>query len=560
MMKNRPIHYNHLQLDVALVNANQTILVWPRGEGKTTVLAHRLVSNFEQMPRSLTAIVTPTYTQLLKNTLPALKHGLSRLGYIEGYHYYFGSYAPKHKRWEYPFYKPLKTEHIFHWHNGATAQLVSQDVTGSANGPSYDGGIGDELKFINKEKLDHELFPAFRANEEHFGKCSLHHGFMGCTDMPMQSDGAWIFAYEDEVNLELIMALRTLQTKRNHYLSKILKNNHQQSSKLEYKKRIRKIDRLINELNKGFDDLEEEYCRPPAVYYSEPKGTQILANLNALTPKYYRRQRRWLSDLAFSMAIMNERHAKVENGFYPDLEPSYHGYLMHDNHYMMSIDHTKDSALADIGDDCRSDGDVNKYEPLLVAPDFGVSFNCCVVGQMFTSEFRLLKDFYVRKPLKIRHVVEQFANYYEHMHCKHIMLIHDSTAVAETAINNTSYIDEWQRELEAKGWTVTVRNYGRTPTYKDRYDLWHFVLSELDDRIPVFRYNKKNAESWANSCELAPVKISAGKIEKDKSSEKPGKDQLVATHLSEAGDVLIYHSYKGIVQNATGIVTDVMPL
>lgn len=550
------VHYNPIQLDVSLVRAHTFIGVMPRGIGKTTVMSDRKRSNVEMMPGSLGAIVTPSYTKLLKDTLPALIHGLKKLGYREGVHFVRGRY---HKHWPKPIFKPETTQHIMHFYNGTVAQFVSQDVSGSANGPSYDWMIADELKFIDRQKLGSEMFPAMRGNEQHFGHIGIHHGWIGMTDMPMQSDGSWIFEYEHMMDKELITAIRTLRIQQHQLMQRIhIKGGQKHSTLKRLYRELNRISKLIAVLNGGVDDLDEELYRPPAVHYVEPKGIDVLANLNALKPNYYRRMARELTELEFSMSILNERHAKIEHGFYPELDPAYHGYLDFNNSYMAGFNF-EDIGSFDIGEDCRSDGDLNPYQPLKLAPDYGVNFNCCMVGQLGSTEFRFLKNFYGKKPEKIADIANKFCHYYRFMHNKTVELMYDSTAKAESAISDENYVGEWKNNLERHGWTVILVDCGRTPTYKDRYDLWSFVLTEEDPSLPKFRFNKNNCNEWVVSCEQAPVIVSAGKLKKDKSSERPEKDQLVATHLSEAGDVLFHHTYKALMTYRPGQVMSVIP-
>jgi hypothetical protein len=153
--------------------------------------------------------------------------------------------------------------------------------------------------------------------------------------------------------------------------------------------------------------------------------------------------------------------------------------------------------------------------------------------------------------MKISHLVADIHDYYKYTEDMTVILEYDSTAIAENAISDETYIGEWQRCFEDLGWTVELRYHGRPATYLERYNLWSMVLVGNHD-IPRFEYNRDRCGAWATSCELAPIIISHGKLKKDKSSERPGKDQVVATHLSEAGDVLMYNEYKNLIGRQTG--------
>jgi hypothetical protein len=240
----------------------------------------------------------------------------------------------------------------------------------------------------------------------------------------------------------------------------------------------------------------------------------------------------------------------VSEGFYPDLREDVHGYHSYHSSYVEAAGYDFDAA-AEL--DSRKDGDVDPERPLDIAPDYGGSFNCILVGQHHGSEYRFVNALHVKDGKKIRHLVADFKKYYRHHKRKELNFYYDHTGKRTDAINETSFHEEYLSLLRKKdeygGWKVNEYYCGRTPPPQLRYEFWNKLLTESAE-MPRFRYNIDNCEYWAISCMMAPMKITNRGTEKDKRSERQDSEgnfrvpQEEAKHYSDAGDTLAFFRMK----------------
>lgn len=556
-MENRPkIYQNKPQTLVGLIDAPETVAVWGRGTGKTTgLICPRTLRCVFEMPRSLGGFVASSFSQLLTKTLNEFEAALSRYGYVRDRDYVFGKYAPKKWNWPRPLSAPLKPDYFIHFRNGSGIVLISQDRPGSANGLNLDWIIGDEAKFLNRERYEQEVVPAIRGNRATFGAHHLHHSTLLVTDMPTSKAAQWILEKEDQHNTpqmdtrrELILAthLEAQQIKKEilHGLSP--KRTAQAEAQ------VRKLNEQIRQLRKGNPDQINN--RMPALsYFSEASSWD---NLDVLGVQYFEKMRRSLTDLAFRTSICNERLVQITDGFYPDLSEQVHGYDAYDYNFIESADQQQRTTQ-----DSRHDSDVAKTEPLDLAFDYGASFNCLVVGQLNRNTYHFLRSMFVKHPKKLSDLVADFKAYYRHHPKKVVRFYYDHTAKGRSGLTPAVYylevIECLRREDKHGSWTVIPSYIGRTSSYPARYEFWAKLLRGSESNLPRFRYNRTGCQDWAQSCMLAPIKEGRTGLEKNKQSERPNRagtheNQERATHLSDAGDTLIMARIAPLREQSAG--------
>lgn len=181
---------------------NLTVLMAGRGLGKTSMIGPFTYTMAATMPRAKTFFASTTYNQLMTKTLPVVQkmwdnHGLKE--YIPGHqmgHYIIGKKPPKN--WAKPYEVPRKYTNVITFFNGYTIELLSMDRPDLARGGSYDGGDIDEAALVSKDTIDKILIPSIRGRLRQFGHIDLHGQLRMYTTVPWQSDGAYIFDYEEK--------------------------------------------------------------------------------------------------------------------------------------------------------------------------------------------------------------------------------------------------------------------------------------------------------------------------------------------------------------------------
>jgi len=509
-MNNQKTFYNNKQLEAMMIAAKEEYIIASRGFGKSEGIdAPRLIRNVFAMPRSAGGLLSPTYGKLLRNTLPAVFNALGRLGYKRDLHYVVAKKPDKKLNFKKPIIEPLSYEYVIAWFNGSIQNMLSFDRDMSANSMSLDYLMGFEAKYLNHDKIVNETLQTLRGNTNHFGKCPWHHSILFTTDMPTTKSGKWILEKKNDMDNDLIKLI-----------------------KLTYKKyKAAKNPKWKAQL---FAELQE--YRSKAVFYAE---YDAFDNLEILGEDYIKTMERNLPPLIFSTSILNQKHSKVENGFYAAFSQDLHCYESLNTEFLEAA--TLENKYASFNN-CLKDADICQDIPLAIGMDYNAAICNLVVGQKTnTKEARTLNQFFVKTPRKIKDLVNDFSDYY-HLHPnRDILYFYDSTAVAETPADAESFADEVIGTLEKRGWNVTPINVGQPLKFHIR----HFYLDLAFKGDPNYlfpTFNQDNNEYLILALETTGTKVGRTGFEKDKSAEKKPDSQEepdeLKTHVTDAWDTL----------------------
>ncbi len=524
------VYYNRPQLRMMAVMANRMMLVWPRGIGKSTgPIAYFTSHHAFAMPRSLGAFNARTYQQLMTRTLPPVIKGWEQLGYRMGVDYFVREKAPAKKRWDLPITPPLKWDMAIHWRNGSAQTMISQERSGAAQGISIDYDVCDERKVLKNEQYNEEVVPAKRGNRDRFGKLSCHHSNLSCTDMPTSPAARYILEMEREMNVDQINLILAIQMDVYRVQCRIQQGGLAKGSIRKYLSDINRWEAQLNELRKT------------ALYYHEANP---LDNVELLGKEYLLRMKDTMPDYLFRTSLLNIRPDRVEGGFYPDLDDERHCYDAPTAYFIEQAG--LDLEKLEI-DDCRKDGMLQPNLPLDIAPDFGSSFNCLVVGQLFGENFNIDNQVYVKHPDKIRHLAVKFDNYYRYHIARVCYLYHDHTMIGEDAVREYGFIYELERELKSLGWEVRLVYIGQAWNHHTRYTYWGRRFAHADPELPRVQFNRDNTEPTRLSLHMAGARQTRKGFEKDKRPEQDDNvDQAEATHLSDACDLLVVGKFLSL--------------
>jgi hypothetical protein len=230
--------------------------------------------------------------------------------------------------------------------------------------------------------------------------------------------------------------------------------------------------------------------------------------------------RRSLTEYEFRIAIMNEDPTRAEDGFYPDRTDT-HLY----NHQ----------------------GDDDVYRPLAIATDYQASISplvwCQVNDLVIPGKYSLnfLGSMYVKKPLGMKHVIDDFCAQHKSRPCKEVIYFYDHTAVGERNMHKKFY-EEVIEYFEDNGWHVRSVYMGAAPKQGIKYNRINYYLrNDKSEHWPV-RMHREGCASMIISMDLTETKERPGVgTEKDKSKETDKKyPQELTTHFSDVFDQLVW--------------------
>lgn len=523
-------HFNKPQLRSMSVGANEEYAVWGRGTGKSEgLIAPRTYRNMQVMPGSHGCFVGATYLQLLERTLPPVVKGWEAMGLVRGRDFWIRERPPRKLGLKAPLIEPISPEHSVYMRIGqqlSVASMVSQDRPGSSNGKTVHWLTGDEAKFLDKPKLDNETLMTNRGDERYFGGIPEFHSVLFCTDMPTVRSAMWILDQEKYADPNRVQLLLSIQAEIYQL----------QAGLISHPSRRNSILAKIGKYQQQWDAL-----RSRCVFFSE---ASTLDNLAGFGLQNILKLRRMLPHFIFSTAILNKRPFLTENSFYPDLADG-HFYDAYDYAFIDSFEFGEG-----IYDDCRKDADLNRYEPIDVALDYGSSINTLLTGQPRGREYLILKELYVKHPQRLRDVARQFCTYYRHHKEKTVRYFYDHTAISTTTLSTETPAEIFSDVLREEGWTVEMVYLGHTEAAMHRYELWGRCLRGYDPRLFRVRFNRGNCEYVRTSMQQAQMKESTLGFGKDKKDEKKlHLDQRETTHFSDCADTLLvganlYHRFE----------------
>jgi len=499
------------------VAANREFIVASRGFGKSEGLdAPRLLRNVLYMPGSTGALLSPTYGKLLINTLPAVKLGLSRMGYFQDVHYVIGKKPDKKMNFADPQRRVDKYDYTMSWFNGTVVHLLSFDRPMSANSMSLDWYMGFEAKYLNYDRIINEVVQASRGGLAQFTDCPWHDSQYFSTDMPTMKSGMWVLDKEKEMDIETIQTILDIEAEYRYM--KALNNDS------EYHQG--KIRALKSDL---------DLFRKHATFFAQ---YDIFDNLELIGEKKIRDFKRDLPPLIFQTSILNKRILKIANGFYSALKERIHCYEAKSPDYLEGLFYDLNRSSQH---DSRSDGDIDRDKPLIVANDYNSAINSMVTGQRLNNELPTLRSHYVKTPRKLTDVVNDWCDYYHYHPRKDVIYYYDSTAIASTPMGVESFADEVISVLTKRGWNVHGEYIGQPMKHQLKHN--HIDRALKGDPEYLFpSFNKHNNEYLWLAMEQTGIKQGRNGFEKDKDLEKkldsPDSPDEYKTHITDAWDTL----------------------
>jgi hypothetical protein len=525
-VQTKKIHRNIPQLTYQIVKPAVGVCIWGRRTGKTEgPIVDFTLDNIFTLQGCNGFIIGSTYKQLLEKTIPPLIAGWERYGYRENEHFWIGKYAPEELMLPKAYKHPIEPKHYIQWYNGSGIYLFSQDIPGSMNGAEAQWGLGDEARFLDREKMTTNLIQIMTGRADVYGHLSNYLSLLWCSDMPQDTKGRWLLDYKKHEDPEVLQKIFEVH-------GEIVRRRKEYQAAPDSKKK-----KLRPALQRLYDALNE--LRKGTVYVSL---ASTLDNIHVVGLTPIRNYIRELSDPIFQLTVLNKQVIKKEKGFYSLLDEDDHGYVAIDYDYIQKL---KWSYRKPEMQDCRWDKDIDTEQPLSIACDHNNAINYIATGQEIGNEGRLLSTKWVTNPEMLSDMVKLWDKYYRHHPIREVNYIYDSTSVGGDASDNISFSDEVALELTKLDWIVNRIDIGQIGSHHSRFFFWGKMLQGTDRRLPRFRFNKSNNPDWIIAAQQAGILKAGEKIKKDKRSEKdPNVPPQHATHATEAVDILMWGMYR----------------
>jgi hypothetical protein len=485
-----------------MVNPNKAYVLGPRGNGKTFSIGDRIERLSEVMPRSQILLLSDTYDRLMEKIVPNIAdYFINHAGMVENEDFILFKKPPEH--FKSPIIPLTDFEHVISFRDGMALCLVSGHKEGSANAFNAQSMIVDEAKFVKPEHVKQAAL-VLRGENKRFGHLPEYRSQWFFSDKyPVRgSNIKWLLNKKriaaDEAVIDAIVTLQ-LQV---YQLEQKINNATSEATKYYYNCQKEKIEAWLNKV------------RMDLIFYCDGIPYENIDNLGI---RYYRDQKRELTDYEYRIAILNEDPDSVENAFYPALNKQQHYYSL--------------------------TNDIDTYRPLAIALDYNWRIVPMVVGQAGilpgneVSTFNIVAGLHTLRDGGIVETCKAFDKQFGAHQCKTVQFCYDQTAIGKSPAGKAFYqivIDT----LTSLGWNVMQAYIGPATEHDSRHETFKNYMARTDEGS--LRINQSRCEFLLLSMQQAGAITVNGKTKKDKSKEK--KDNYPpeeATDYSEAFDMLL---------------------
>lgn len=528
-------------------------LILGRASSKTTEFqVERLMEIATDMPGAPACWVSDTYSNLQKNVLPSLMEGLERKGWRKGEHYVLETRPPEFSEAEKAklpawlrsnFWKPYNQlasyKHTMIFYTGFNIRFGSLDRPASLAGPSYVHVFGDEVKYFKEERILN-LFKAVRGYKQRYGHSVFYLGHTMTTDMPNPGNVGeydWVLSRGKEIDPEAIklvlQAALVMNEAAGEYAAALEAGDKEEAAK---KKRT-------------FERWQERWIltrlRPEAHRFFFIASSYI--NVDYLSID-------WFADAIKDAhgdlvnAILSCK-ASLSSGdrFYANVQESHY--------YKDGIDERAAERFGLLDkEDCRVLKYLDRTKIIEMSLDFGNMNSMTIMQPKPGNVLRILKFMYSLSPNHLRHLADEFLDYFEPHQEKTIHLYYDRSGnnYEKTGEDNASKIKhaiEYRLEVDDSGkevekrtkWKVRLmsRGEGNIPQHEE-YTFMQEFFAGTTPGLPKPLIDYFQCKPLRSSLQLAPTKVvnRGGKsfITKEKKSERLPIHRLVmeSTNPSDA--------------------------
>jgi len=528
---------NWIKAAIDLMKPQNLYLIGGRGVAKTTdIMASRTRDIFDEMPHSSIVLTSDTYVNLMANVIPNLILGWSqRFQFHEGSHFVVDKEPPKH--FERPHYSHTQTyKHTISTVQGVKVFLTSLDRPSANAGISVVHNLGDESKYLKKEKLN-KLFPTLRGDPTKFGNSPYYLGKTFCTDMPdsqRSDEDDWITGMIK--NMDRDRAKLALQT--GITVNRIAFELY----KAEREGKLHKLSLIKNNFERWVERHRKVRFGLTFFY-----NVTSFANADILRLEYFNNLLEVLEKHEFETSVLGmKRKLMAGEKFYFNLaEKHFYGDGYNYDYY------DKYGLLDNISQTSAGLRYMNHNQPLEAGLDVGKMLSM-VIGQPGGNVYRILKNIYTIPDAWVDELCKKFREFFGPHKNKILKLYIDRSAnqyksvgqdIATKVKNSIEKYTDSEGNTKPTGWKVVIMTIGQGNIgHEQEYDLAGTIMGETNRDLPRLLIDKHECKELKSSLESTPLGTdSKGRIKKDKSSEQLPNHRLPmeSTNLSDAFKYLI---------------------
>lgn len=508
------VYANPAHMFYELIDPKDLNIIAGRATGKTTtILARRSKRINASMPGAYFAFVGDYYSNLLSNTVPSMLKGWEDQTLVEGKHFVSNERPPAH--FARPYKKPISYKHTISFVNGCFYKLASMDVVSSVAGDSYQHVFGDEVKYLDKAKLD-KLLPAKRGERLSFEHSTYYLGTTFTTDMPNELTGteySWILDTENNMDIEQIKIILYAALTVNDIKLAMVKA-YSTKNYNEFAKQKRNFARWNEKLYKSRYNSNLFHI------------ISSFANADILTVDWFRDQLKASGIEGFKSSILSLKH-ELNSGekFYPQFQK---------HHIYEGGVNEKFYDNVNFGEVRKLDSSGLKYcnpnAHLEAGADFG-RMTCMIIGQKQGWSQRILKNFHTLAPQFLPELAQNFVEFFVHHKRKYLKLYHDRSANQNASIGK-DFATELKRLIEGaeingarQGWKVELMSVGQGTIYQfEDFNVVNQIFSENNPKLPKILIDRLQCMELIYSLNLAkmivkPNRQGVNQIHKNKTSE-----------------------------------------
>lgn len=547
------IYMNRAQQYAHNIGARDTRIVASRRTGKTVSIADKISCAVMSMPRSAGIFLGNSEKQLKTRTVPAMLEALEKfVGWKVGRDVWWGK-PPKKANVPDPYIMPKDWSNVVSFFNGTVIYLVSLEVVGSANSLTVNFIIADEARFLKKKKLDTDVLPTLSGipgsseqNNPNFKSTYF------VSDAALTLSTAWMEAEEEKMSLDVF----------NEMGEPLFNENGLKMTYYELRKKIEDLVQMYKSndaLYRKAEISEASYNRARIILADTLSRLRCRAfnyckfstldNLDIVGIDYIKRMKRELPPLIFAISIMNMTRVKSNTGFYANFRRDVHCYTSSNISILNNAHSDQKGEIITGGQrkeityegydfgkfkklDCRTDGDIDRTQPLLIALDYNSNINWIVSGQIQDRNgmecLATLKSMFVKYDEKLRELLKAWDKYFtpHKARCNKIVFYYNNTgkqgSYATTAPRFYQIVID---ELSSYGWEVTPVYLGQGMAHEEKYMMINDgftgasgLKSGKTYLFPLF--NEENNDELLTSIENADVENGYRGFRKDKREEK----------------------------------------
>jgi len=467
-MREKPAYRNGPQRRLYASTARTAVWIASRRAGKSFSIGDRIAKLLQMMPGARGCMGGGgSLMQARNRILPGIRSMMaSEYGYFE-YNKKtapMGCYVIDKKPpngWRPTIDAPTDYTNCITFLNGLCIDIISLRMRDSNRGPSYYFGIFDEAALYNPKHLQKEVFPSISGGK-YFRDCPLYRSIFMASTMPWTARGRYLFDYEQ-------LAI----------------------------------------------DMPDKY------FYQE---SDIWDNVQVVGAEYIHEQQRILDPIIFDVEFMNNRQAKIVDGFY-------HGFAG-DNEYGNNVQ--------------NYDPHYDPMLPLRLSLDPGASHSFLTCSQVLEEKRAAVQIAEIDQsgPENLGKIAAAFCSQYKYHINKRAVLVGDVNARKPAdAQSKLSQFEELRQAIAAGGWDIEMQMAGVVHNPR-HYEKWKTINAACQGhglyQILV------NADACPYTVQSINLARQNPDHTKNKDSEKdPNRDPRTATHYSDCFDYAVMPLLSG---------------